>query len=104
MQVENLLRGHDQPYIAGDESVSVADLALYHEIVQVLSVLAVTDVLFTIDTSTNPILVVKNVDISAFPKINAWMHRMQKEDGITKAMFKFEDEMKELRKRLIKGE
>jgi hypothetical protein len=34
-----------------------------------------------VDTSSFPTLVVKNVDISSYPKINAWMFRMGKEEG-----------------------
>jgi hypothetical protein len=77
--------------------VSLADIALYHEIIQVLSVLAVTDVLFTVDTSSEPVLVAKNLDISTYPKLNYWMHRMSKEEGASVAIANLEKEMRELR-------
>jgi hypothetical protein len=63
----------------------------------VLSVLAVTDVLFTVDTSSEPVLVVKNVDISTYPQLNNWMYRMSKQKGTSQAIENLEKEMKELR-------
>ena len=62
-----------------------------------LSVLAVTDVLFTVDTSSEPVLVVKNVDISTYPKLNNWIYRMSKQKGTSQAIANLEKEMKELR-------
>jgi hypothetical protein len=63
----------------------------------VLSVLAVTDVLFTVDTSSEPVLVVKNLDISTYPQLNNWMYRMSKQKGTSQAIANLEKEMKELR-------
>ena len=62
-----------------------------------LSVLAVTEVLFTVDTSSEPVLVVKNVDISTYPQLNNWMYRMSKQKGTSQAIANLEKEMKELR-------
>ena len=101
-QVNKHLREHGKPYVCGTDTVSVADIAMYHEIIQVLSVLAVTDVMFSVDTSTEPVLVVNNVDISTYPKLNNWMYRMLKQEGANLAIANFHKEMRELRERVIK--
>ena len=68
-------------YLLGGDTISVADLVVYHELVQVLSVMSATNVLFNVDTSSKPVLAVKNVDISSYPKLNAWMYLMSNLSG-----------------------
>ena len=105
-QVEDKLKAHGQGFILpaknNKEVMTLADIALYQELLQVLSILGATDFLFEVDTSTSPILIVKNVDISSFPKINAWMHKMGSQPGSANSISKFEQEMSLLRERVLK--
>ena len=86
----------------GKDTLTLADLALYHELVQVLSVLGMSEVMFSVDTSSSPVLIVKNVDISTYPKINSWMYKMNSEHGSSRAITAFEKEMSQLRERVVK--
>jgi len=104
--IESKLRGHGKPYIlsanAKTGSLTLADLALYHELVQVLSIIGMTEAMFSVDTSSTPVLIVKNVDISTYPKVNNWMYKMQSEVGSSKAISMLEKEMSKLRERTVK--
>jgi hypothetical protein len=70
--------------------------------VQVLSVLGMSEVIFMVDTSSSPVLIVKNVDISTYPKVNNWMYKMYSEQGTSRAITMFEKEMSQLRERVVK--
>ena len=100
-QLDSLLKEEGKKYLLGGDALSLADLVIYHELVQVLSVIAVTNVLFSVDTSTNPVMAVKNVDISSYPKLNAWMYLMSNQYGAETAISRLEQDLQHLRARVI---
>ena len=57
---------------------------------------------FEVDTSSQPQTLIKNVDISAYPRINKWMENIGNIEAVHTSLRNFETELEKIKEKIDK--